>query len=421
MAQDFFEAYLEYTRGGEVPICYHRWSAIVGIGALLERNAYLTFGSGFIHPNQYAMLIGEPGTKKSTAIKGMKKLLLKAGFTHIAAEKTSGEAYLRDLAAVHENSGTDDDVLSRNIFGAGISEDASTISLVAADEANTFFGINNVSFLTVLGDLWDYEGKFENRIKTGKSDFIPNPTISILSGNTATNFSIAFPPAIFGNGFFSRLLLVYSEPTGIKVTKPRTPTDVETGAIVAMLHMMKQVASIGEYQFGPGAFELIDAIYNDDAGTLIDDVRFASYQNRRLTHLYKLCLIVAAARFEPVISKTAVIQANTYLRYIELLMPKALGEFGKAKNADVSHKVLSLIDKKFPISLKEIFREVSSELEKPGDLGTIIQKLLMADKIQSTTAGFLPKKKVEDVEREVDKGYVDFEKYLTPQELAVKR
>lgn len=418
MAADFFEAYLEYTRGGEVPICYHRWSAIVGIGALLERNAYLPFGHSHIHPNQYAMLIGEPGTKKSTAIKVMKKLLLKAGFNHIAAEKTSGEKYLADLASVHENSGTDDDVLERNIFGT-VNDSLVTPSLVAADEANTFFGINNVNFLTVLGDLWDYEGKFENRIKTGKSDFIPNPTVSILSGNTATNFSIAFPPAIFGNGFFSRLLLVYSEPTGVKVTLPRSPSEAETGELIKLLQMIKQTASIGEYTFGRGAFELIDKIYHSE--TKIDDVRFASYHNRRLTHLYKLCLIVAASRMEKFISETAVVQANTYLRYIERLMPKALGEFGKAKNSDISHKVMNIIENKFPIGVKDIFREVSSELDKPSDLGVIIQKLLMAEKINSVNGVLLPRKRPEDLAKEEKEGMVNFEMFMTKQEIEVKR
>jgi|SRR6188768_1740050 len=419
MAADFFDAYLAYTAGGEVPICYHRWSAIVGIGALLERNAYLTFGHSHIHANQYAMLIGEPGTKKSTAIKVMKKLLIKSGFNHIAAEKTSGEAYLRDLAATHDTDGSNEDVLERNIFGTAVNDSLVTPSLVAADEANTFFRINNLDFLIILGDLWDYEGKFENRIKTGKSDFIPNPTISILSGNTASNFSIAFPPTIFGSGFFSRLLLVYSEPTGIKIAKPRTPSDAETDEIIKMIHQIKQIASVGEYKFGPGAFELVEEIYNHE--NQIDDVRFASYYNRRLTHLYKLCLVVAAARLETTITITAVMQANSYLRYIERLMPKALGEFGKAKNADVSHKVLSLIETKFPVSLKEIFREISSELEKPGDLGVIIQKLLMADKIQSTSLGFLPKKKVEDLGLEIQNGFVDFSRFLSEQELAVRR
>ena len=89
MTEDFFSRYLEYTSGGEVPICFHRWSAIVGIGVLLERNVYLQFGHGAIYPNMYVMLIGNAGTKKSTAIKLAKKLLIKAGYTNIAAERTS--------------------------------------------------------------------------------------------------------------------------------------------------------------------------------------------------------------------------------------------------------------------------------------------------------------------------------------------
>lgn len=417
MARDFFDAYLEYTSGGEVPICFHRWSAIVGIGALLERNVYLPFGHSNIYPNQYTMLIGEPGTKKSTAIKLMKKLLLKAGFDHIAAEKTSGEKYLADLSATHGEGPDHETVLEKNIFGT-VNESLVTPSLVAADEANTFFGINNLNFLTVLGDLWDYEGKFENRIKTGKSDFIPNPTISILSGNTPELFSFAFPPTIFGSGFFSRLLLVYSEPTGIKVTIPRTPSNEETSGIVQMFQMIR-AQSVGIRELSSSAYNLVDKIYQTMEKP--EDIRFVSYQNRKLTHLLKLCLVVSACRMEKEISESSVLQANTYLRYAEKLMPKALGEFGKAKNADTSQKVLNVIEQKFPISVKDIFREVSSELNRPEELGEIIRKLTMSDKIMASGHMFFPMKSADTSEIEEKEGLVAFNEYLTPQELAVRR
>jgi hypothetical protein len=418
MSADFFEEYLKYTAGGEVPICFHRWGAILGIATILERNVFLQHGHGHIYPNMYAMLIGTAGTKKSTAIKLIKKILIKAGYTHIAAERTSKEKYLADLSSQNDESHPDD-ILDQNIFGATANDAIVTSNFIAADEANDFFGIGNIEFLSVLGSLWDWEGKYENRIKTGKSDFISNPTINILSGNTPTGFATAFPSSIFGQGFFSRLLLVYAEPTGDRITIPRTPAQDETELIIRLLHAIKS-ACVGLYKYTPSAFKLLDKIYQTSKPH--EDSRFDSYANRRLVHLQKMCLIVSCARLEKEVSELSVIQANTYLRYIERLMPKALGEFGKAKNSDISHRVLSIIETKFPITIKEIFREVSSELDKPSDLGIIIQKLVMADKIQSIQGGMLlPKKSPEDLNDEEREGMVSFGRFLTPQELGVKR
>lgn len=416
MSQDFFQSYLEYTTGGEVPVCFHRWAAIVGIGTILERNVFLPFGNGAIYPNMYTMLIGNAGTKKSTAIKLIKKLLIRTGYTNIAAERTSKEKYLQDLSSQQDAGSGEQDVLDRNIFGTG-DDSAVTSNFIAADEANDFFGIGNIEFLSVLGSLWDWEGKYENRIKTGKSDFISNPTISILAGNTPIGFATAFPPSIFGQGFFSRLLLVYSEPTGVRITLPKTPSAEETEHIVRLLSLIRS-ESVGRYEWDKSAYNLLDKIYQTEPD--ISDIRFESYFNRRHTHLQKLCLINACARLGKSINERDVLQANTYLRYIERLMPKALGEFGKARNSDLSHKILTIIETRFPISLKDIIKEISAEIEKPEEAGQIIRKFLMAEKIQQANGLFLPKKKVVDYEDEIKEGMVAYEEFLTPQELGRK-
>ena len=159
---------------------------------------------------------------------------------------------------------------------------------------------------------------------------------------------------------------------------------------------------------------LLTHIYN--SARPIDDLRFDSYFNRRFTHLLKLCIIVAAGHARKQIDERTVIEANTYLSYIESLMPKALGEFGKSRNSDVTHKILSFIEAHDGVTLKEILKLVSADLEKPSDIGDIIRKLSMADKIQSVAGLFLPmrRKGIEDTN-----GMIDLS-YLTPEELNVK-
>jgi hypothetical protein len=421
MAENFFDSYLKYTEGGEVPTTFHRWSAIVGIAALLERNCCVEFGHTEIYPNIYSMLIGSAGTRKSSAIKLMKKLLIKSGYQTIAAERTSKEKFLHDLSK-HEDE--NEDVLEANLFQHNDRESSAvTPMFIAADEANDFFGINNMDFLSILGSLWDWEGKYENRIKSGSSDWIPNPTISILSGNTATGFSLAFPSSILGQGFFSRLLIVYGEPNGRRVTIPRRPSDEETAHIVGLLQAIR-MQSVGVYSFRGGdkgaAFLLFDKIYQEYVA--IDDPKFESYSNRRIIHLLKLCLVVAAARMEKDITETSVIQANTYLAYIEKLMPKALGEFGKAKSADVAHKVMSYIyGAESIVQMKDIWKQVDGELDRPDDLQQIIRKLLFADKIQTVNGGFLPiRKQIAELDTDEANGMISFKTFLTSEELGVK-
>ena len=409
MSFDFFAEYLAYTAGGEAPVTYHRWSAIAGLGAFLGRDYYFQHGNSNINPNIYAMLIGVSGTRKSKAITTFKKILQAAGYSTIAAEKTSKEKFLLDLAGEDLNAfgstGSRGDIIDSILETKFTAEEHDYKEVfIMADEFNLFMGLNNMEFISLLGVLWDYEGPYTNRIKTGKSLSIPNPTVSILAGNTPTNFAAAFPPEIIGQGFLSRLLLVYAEPTGRRITFPPTPTKEETNAIAARLQELKSI-SRGNAKLTLQAKSLLDYIYK--AGIGVDDTRFESYNSRRLGHLIKLCLIISASKGATEISETHVIAANTTLSHAEHLMPRALGEFGKAKNSDISHRILQVIEGSAPsgITMKNLWVHVAQDLESTAELAKLLTNLQMANKIQSVAGfGFLPcrRKVIEQSDDTVD-------------------
>ena len=97
-----FDLYFEYVKDTESPKIFHRWSLIASVGALLGRQYYMPFGTTRIFPNQYIMLIGNPGTRKSSAIKTAKKILAHTGYDTFAAEKTTKEKFLLDLEGAPE-------------------------------------------------------------------------------------------------------------------------------------------------------------------------------------------------------------------------------------------------------------------------------------------------------------------------------
>lgn len=390
MRDDFFSRYFKYTEMTEPPALFHRWSVIASIGALLGRQFYFQHGHFTVYPNIYCMLIGSAGSRKSTAIKLMKKNLIDIGYTTIAADKTTKEKFLLDLAGETGEEGQDaEQFLSSDLFGNELTDRE---TFVMADEFNDFFGNGNIEFISLLGTLWDYSGAYTNRIKNGKSISINNPTISILGGNTPTGFALAFPPEILGQGFFSRILLIYADPSGKRFAFPEPPSAESTSEILQYLQLIRTKA-IGQAQVTPEAKKLLTRVYDHPAELF--DVRFESYFTRRFTHLLKLCLIVAAARLSTTITESDVIYANTILTYAEHSMPKALGEFGKSKNSDVAHKIIQLAESSDHIlTFRDFWRATSGDLERQADLATILQNLIAADKLQQVPEGkgFLPKR-----------------------------
>lgn len=400
---NLFDLYFQYTKETECPLFYHRWCILSGIGAMLGRNYYFQHGHFAINPNMYIMLIGSPGTRKSTAIKILKSLIVESGYSNISADKTSKEKFLLDL---HEQNESDaDDILDKNIFGTDRDSYASkqpAEMFIAADEFNDFIGNGNIEFISLLGSLWDYSGVYENKIKNGKSVYIPNPTINILSGNTPTGFALAFPVEILGQGFFSRLLLIYGEPTGKKIAFP-TPPPVELRAeLVAKLTELR-IKCAGSIVMNNTARMLLDKIYTSDHG--ISDVRFESYANRRFTHLLKLCLLHAAARLSREITEQDVLYANTVLIHTEHLMPKALGEFGKSRHSDVVNKIMTILEKATaPVLVKEIITAIHSDIDNVSVAVELLKGLEIAEKIQRVNGGYLAKRKIR---READSDTFD--------------
>ncbi len=387
--KNFIDLYLQYTKETECPTFFHRWSAITAVGAWLSKQVKFNFGHFTLYPNQYCLLIGVAGTRKTTAIKIATKLLTKAGYKSFAAQKTRQEKYLLDLAEQQEAG---EDILDMNLFGdSNISTPAD--SWIAADEFGNFIGAGNLDFMSILGELWDYEGVYKYRLKNSTSVIIHNPTVSVLGGITATEFNRVFPQEAIGQGFFSRLIVVHDEPSTNKYTIPPIPC-VEAEAELLELLARIRTEVTGTMTIAPDAYKILDTVYH--TWKPIPDSRFEHYSNRRSTHLIKLAMVLAASRISTEISEADMTYANTILSMTEHLMPKALGEFGKGRNSAVAHKVLQLIDNAMePVSFKAMWRHVHTDLDKREHLIDIIQNLVMAEKMQQIdSAGYLPVKKI---------------------------
>lgn len=406
---DFFKTYFEYVGPTEAPMSYHRWTAISILGALLGRQAYIPFGHGTIYPNQYIMLMGSPGTRKGTAMNIGAKLLKSTGYTRFCPDRLSKERFLMEMKP-YDNAdqyGNLEDLENLVI-------DAPSEIYAFAEEFTDLVGQGGMEFMTMLTKLWDNMSKYEHPKIHGRSIVIEKPTVNIFGGNTVQGFALAVPPEALGNGFMSRMLFVYSEPTGIKVT---FPDPINTKLKTQLVDFLSDIRDNfrGELSYSDEAKQVLDSIYKNQIE--VDDIRFKHYTTRRFTHLLKLCIIIAASENSKTLTAPIVIKANTLLASIEKKMPKALGEFGKGKYNEVSGTILDILSNATkPMSLNDLYKKVDRDLSKMTELAEIMKSLTYAEKVQVKTVmgktGYMSK--IAEL-REWPAALID-ESYLLPEE-----
>lgn len=373
------EEYLDFVEDTEPPVQFHRWSFLTGVAAMLSRRVYIPFGHDFIYPNMYVMLVGAPGTKKSSAIKIAKKLIDDTDFSAFSFTKTSKQKFLLDWAerAALGMSRKLSDWLDHPIDSSDIPAEM----FCCLDEFIDFIGVNNFEFLSLLTTLWDNLPKYDERLKNSESVTIHQPTVNLLGGITPTSLAMALPAESQGQGFFSRIIMVHSEASGKKITFPKIPDPIERMKFVRFFERMREFS--GEMLLSPDAKDAIDKIYKKWENNI--DVKLEYYASRRLIHLLKLIMVLAALEFKNLVERDHVVQANTILCYTEKSMAKALSEFGSARNLPGVSKVMEVVvNSRHPVSPQEIWKQSMSYFDKMSDMVQVLQNLQQAGKIATT-------------------------------------
>lgn len=376
--------YLSMYEATEVPVLYTRWALHAGISALLQHNVFLPYSSTRIYPNMYVMLMGSPGGRKSSAVAALRPHIIDAGYDSFAYGKGKNDEFLERLAG---ESVSDKDFEA--CFGL---QDAPNSNIFAcAEEANDFFGYHNYPFINSLTSLWDFVGKYPCSTHKHPRLIINNPCISILCANTPSALYESFGTQLLGQGLLSRIIMVHSD---LRIDRYAFPDPPDPFAVEEVRSFMRELLTRyneTKITLHPEARNLLKKIYGK--GYKVDDVRFSGYNNRRFTHLLKLCLTTMAARLDDTITVEDVIYSNTVLFHTEALMPKALGELGRSKSSETNQAVLSFIfSSNRPVSASEVLAGCKGALGSIEEVIKVCRMFIETGQIQSDPVGFSPRR-----------------------------
>lgn len=374
VTHEFLQTYLRYVENTESPKIMHLWSAITSASACMGRHVHFPSGIGDLYPNMYVLLVGPPGTRKSTAMKYSCELVAKHTKVRFAPDDTGGQrqgligALEGDILEAGEAN--EFDILNSASMVADLTAigdvhlniqvvDAHQI-YAWASEFGTFMGESNATMSRLLIKVWDgedYVYKLKNTEQTLK-----DPLMTILGGTTTADIAKILPSEAIGQGFMSRFILVHAAKKEKRVARPSL--DKSLYNYVADLFAWMSHEMSGAMSETQQAADMADRLYETEK-LMIEDTRFLYYGERRQTHLRKLCMVLAAMRRSMVIEVVDVMQADNLLRHTEHFMPDALGEFGLSPVGAAKQKMLEFLQHAHgPVSNTILWQVMSRDMKR---------------------------------------------------------
>lgn len=324
------------------------------------------------------MIMGNPSVRKSAAIKIGQRLLKKTNYNKLAPDRMSRQSFLEELYRMNQVPAEDelDAILDNTIEDVRGQPSEMTIH---AGEFIDYIGQNDKDYLMLLTNLYDNLDSYSNPKVTRNSASVSRPTVNMLAASTPENLNMAFPQNMMDTGTMSRLLFIYSPPVGTKILFPSGSTSPEAEA--SALAWLKAIEGFqGDAKVSPEAEQVLEAIYSE--AKPVDDPRLSFFHSRRLIHLLKISMLVSATKLEHTISADTVLEANTYLCSAEVLMPKALGNFGISRTSNIVHAMLSYIEMRGqPPTIAELYGVFANDFNKNLDFQNTITDMFNSKKL----------------------------------------
>lgn len=214
---NFFSFYEDYVKDTEPPPNFHAWSAISAISAFLGKKCYIPQGHFTVFPNLYVVLVGDPGTRKSTAMNIAKKLVRLIPEVPIAPESSTREALIDDMA-------------NNKVVASLHNRDVSYWQSSAfVTEMQEFLGGKHInqSMVGFLTAIWD-EPVFKERTRKGGEVVIHNPYFSMLGCCTPEWMNTKLKQDVITDGFSRRTIFALeSELNCLNPWPASTPDQIE--------------------------------------------------------------------------------------------------------------------------------------------------------------------------------------------------
>jgi hypothetical protein len=332
----FLDAFTTYHEGMDVPKIFVRWTGLWTLSVMLERRVWTYTKKSRLFPNMFVYLVGIAGLGKTETIITAKSIINAVDHTLLGPDNITG-AFLAD--AIRDGE--------RQIITPKGAETYYSTSFLTSD-LQTMLGVWDDGIIAKLTHLYDAKDYAEGRRSSKKDDdrtfYRDKVCLNMLAGTTPSFLRNNLPVTIWGHGYMSRVVIVFSGET----ERSSLFADEDEGKAAASLgELINEAKAIRENSFGPFSFtpearELVDAFWRhpglQGGPPIPTDARLQSYTTRRPAHLLKLMQLFHIDRTSTDMILTAedYQKAYEFMVETEALMPEAfVGQRGDSAQAVV--------------------------------------------------------------------------------------
>lgn len=353
---DWLEYYLKFTQNSEPPRLYHLWTGISCISSCLQRKCWLNWGYENLYPNFYIVLVGPPGGRKGTAMKYGKGLLRELKVQLSSDSLGSIQTLYKELMESTGTYRTEDGVILEHRSLSVWSEEFQ-VFLHNSDQRL----IPNLTDLFDSPDVWKY-----STLKRGLED-LSKCWLHILGAITPSLLQGNLNREVAGGGLISRMIFVvgYGKRKKVPVTFLSREEEQLRDHLLADLEQIKQLA--GPFRPTAKFIEEYSKWYMSNESTAgVGSEKFVGYNERRATHLRKLCMVMSASQSDDMVLKKEHLDRALYiLRHTEREMPNAFYGLGKGAHAQTLAEMLTFITDHKRCNTQQVYNEFLFDASRP--------------------------------------------------------
>lgn len=310
--EDFISTFVADTERFGSPAIFRRWTAIALIGAALRQNVWVKTASR-LHPNIYAILVAHPGVGKTRVLNYGRDLAHAVPELHLAPISMTFASMTDALVDANcEVIRQPEGKLNYNSMQ------------IIADELGAFVHKYDNEMIAGLTAFYDPTPYQQTRRTGGKDGAgikieIKSPQLNIICGSTPQNLLSFIPEGAWGQGFTSRLVLIFSDQRIIiddfaDHGKPQSEDMIATLRHFTTLY--------GQFSVHPDYRAAVNQWKAAGELPMPSHPRLTHYITRRRVHLYKLSMISAINRGDDLtLLEPDFFTALEWLAQAELHMP----------------------------------------------------------------------------------------------------
>lgn len=367
--KDWIKSYVDWAKPRcESPETFIYWSGLWTLAAALRRHVKVPrelMGGWEIAPNIYTIFVAPPGRARKTTsinfsddiiseVKGLTRgptIVTQAALLRQLAESDDGSIYLQS----HEFS-----------------------SLIMKSKIEMF------EFLT---DLYDGKKHIDAATISRSIDFVERPCCNLIAATTPRWIVENMPESVIGGGFASRVIFIYED----RVRRRQLYYEglnyehfdkIQADLVEDLQHIADNVR--GDFNLEDDAKAIMEHWYRHNAEVPDADYRLSGYLERRPAHIHKIAMLLHISRSdELVIERRDFEDAIKLLEIVERKLPSVFNQIGRNPHAIDMNQMLTWIEAKGSVSLKDLRRQFSSSAP-PKMLDELITGLIQCDFIYQT-------------------------------------